>query len=162
MLFAMTLALLMALLTLFGQGFEQATILSIAALTSTGPLLALAGDNPIHLVDLGWQAKLVFAAGTVLGRLELLAIIALLNADLWRDRRKMASLLHKLKKWGWKWPVSMPILDRARGCKQGAQICNAEASASGHASVSLTVPCEVQGPVRALAEGGGGWWVSIG
>ena len=85
MLFAMTLALLMALLTLFGQGFEQATILSIAALTSTGPLLALAGDNPIHLVDLGWQAKLVFAAGTVLGRLELLAIIALLNADLWRD-----------------------------------------------------------------------------
>jgi trk system potassium uptake protein TrkH len=85
MMFAMTLAALMLLLALFGQSFESATVLAVAALTTTGPLLTLASEVPIVLGDLGWQAKVVFGAGMVLGRLELLAIIALLNPDLWRD-----------------------------------------------------------------------------
>lgn len=85
MLFAISLAVLMLLLSLFGQGFEQATILSVSALTTTGPLLALASEVPINLLELAWGAKLVFAGGMILGRVELLAFIALLNADLWRD-----------------------------------------------------------------------------
>ncbi len=85
MLFAITLATLMLLLALFGQSFESATVLAVSALTTTGPLLTLASEVPIVLGDLGWQAKVVFGAGMVLGRLELLAIIALLNPDLWRD-----------------------------------------------------------------------------
>lgn len=85
MLFAMSLALLMLLLSLFGQTFEEATILAVSALTTTGPLLNLATDTPILLQELSTEAKLVFAGGTVLGRLELVAIIALFNPDLWRD-----------------------------------------------------------------------------
>jgi trk system potassium uptake protein TrkH len=84
MLFAMSLAALMALLSLFGQGFEAATILAISALTTTGPLLTLGGDTPIFLGQLAPEAKMVFAFGMILGRLELLAFIALLNPDLWR------------------------------------------------------------------------------
>jgi trk system potassium uptake protein TrkH len=85
MLFAMSLAAMMLLLALFGQGFEQATVLAVSALTTTGPLLALASETPINLLDLGAAAKLTFAGGMILGRVELLAFIALLNADLWRD-----------------------------------------------------------------------------
>lgn len=85
MLFAISLATLMLLLALFGQGFEQATVLAVSALTTTGPLLALATETPIQVLELNLGAKLVFAGGMILGRLELLAFIALLNADLWRD-----------------------------------------------------------------------------
>ncbi|WP_407493372.1 TrkH family potassium uptake protein [Pseudooceanicola sp. MF1-13] len=85
MLFALTIAGLMFLLALFGQEFEQATVLAVSALTTTGPLLALATETPIQILDLNLGAKLVFAGGMILGRLELLAFVALLNADLWRD-----------------------------------------------------------------------------
>lgn len=85
MLFAMTLAALMLLLAAFGQDFEAATVLAISALTSTGPLLELAGQSPILLSALDAPAKVVFAVGMILGRVELLAIIALLNPDLWRS-----------------------------------------------------------------------------
>ena len=85
MLFALTLAGLMLLLALFGQDFESATVLAIASLTSTGPLLELAASTPITLSSLDPVAKVVFAVGMVLGRLELLALIALLNPDLWRS-----------------------------------------------------------------------------
>jgi len=85
MLFAISLATLMLLLALFGQEFEQATVLAVAALTTTGPLLALSTEVPIQVLELTLGAKLVFAGGMILGRLELLAFIALLNADLWRD-----------------------------------------------------------------------------
>lgn len=85
MLFAMTLALVTVVLAALGQGFEQALILSIAALSTTGPLTQVAGDAPINLVQMGSAAKLVFCAAMVLGRLEMLAIIALINPGLWRD-----------------------------------------------------------------------------
>ncbi|WP_375172946.1 potassium transporter TrkG [Pseudooceanicola sp.] len=84
MLFAITLAGLMALLALFGQDFEAATILSIAALTTTGPLLSLGGETVLLLGALEPEAKVVFAFGMIVGRLELLAVIALLNPELWR------------------------------------------------------------------------------
>ncbi|EAQ03580.1 Trk system potassium uptake protein TrkH [Pseudooceanicola batsensis HTCC2597] len=85
MLFAMSLAALMMLLALSGQNFEDSTVLAVSALTTTGPLLTLASETPIDLAGLGLGGKLVFAGGMVLGRLELLAFIALLNPDLWRD-----------------------------------------------------------------------------
>ena len=84
MLFAMTLAALMLLLSLFGQEFEAATVLAVSALTTTGPLLEHGSETVIRLGDLGSEAKLVFAFGMIVGRLELLAFIALLNPDLWR------------------------------------------------------------------------------
>lgn len=84
MLFALTLAALTMLLALLGVSFEDALVLSIAGLSTTGPLTALAADTPIVLVELSPWAKAVFCAAMVLGRLETLAIIALLTPDLWR------------------------------------------------------------------------------
>ena len=85
MLFAITLASLTVLLALSGVGFEEALVLSIAGLSTTGPLINFATDQPIELVQLSAQAKYVFTAAMVLGRLETLAIIALLTPELWRN-----------------------------------------------------------------------------
>lgn len=85
MLFAISLAALTMLLALAGVNFDQALVLSIAGLSTTGPLVTLATDTPIDLASLGPFAKSVFCAAMVLGRLETLAIIALFTPDLWRS-----------------------------------------------------------------------------
>lgn len=84
MLFALSLALVTVVLGGLGVDFDAALVLAIAALSTTGPLTAVALDQPIALVELAPAAKLVFGAAMVLGRLETLAIIALLSPNLWR------------------------------------------------------------------------------
>ncbi len=85
MLFAISLAAVTLLLTLSGVSFEEALVLSVAMLSSTGPLTEVGGSQPIVLMSLSDTAKAILAAAMVLGRLETLAIIALLTPDLWRS-----------------------------------------------------------------------------
>ncbi len=85
MMFALSLAAVTVVMAALGQDFESATILAIAALSTTGPLIQAAGAAPIDLLQIGAAAKLVLCAAMVVGRLETLAIIALLNLGLWRD-----------------------------------------------------------------------------
>ncbi|WP_170399368.1 TrkH family potassium uptake protein [Ruegeria arenilitoris] len=85
MMFALTAALFNLLLGLMGAGFEQAMVLTVASLSTTGPLIELATDIPIRVVDLSAGAKLTMCAAMVIGRLETLAIIALITPSLWRD-----------------------------------------------------------------------------
>jgi trk system potassium uptake protein TrkH len=85
MLFALVLMLVMAAFSALGARFETATILAVSALTNTGPLVQVAGDAPIVLNDLSSGARLLWALAMVLGRLELLAFIALLTSDLWES-----------------------------------------------------------------------------
>ncbi|MGV6804602.1 MAG: TrkH family potassium uptake protein [Ruegeria sp.] len=85
MMFALTLALFDVILAAEGVGFEQAMVLSVATLSTTGPLIELATDVPIRLIDLSVAAKLSMCAAMVIGRLETLAIIALITPALWRD-----------------------------------------------------------------------------
>lgn len=84
MLFALSLALVTILLAATGVSFENALVLAISSLSTTGPLLEMGAETPIRLVELNGIAKGIFAAAMVLGRLETLAIIALLTPDLWR------------------------------------------------------------------------------
>lgn len=84
MLFALILTVVMAGFAALGSGFEAATILAVAALTNTGPLIEMAGDAPILLADLSAGARLWLAMAMVLGRLEMLAIVVLVTSDLWR------------------------------------------------------------------------------
>lgn len=85
MLFAMSIALVTIGLTLVsGVDFESAMILTIATLSTTGPLTEVAGDAPVNLAGLSDGAKGILSAAMVLGRLETLAIIALLNPEFWR------------------------------------------------------------------------------
>lgn len=85
MLFAMSLALVVIILSALGQDFQSSVVLALAALSTTGPLTVVAAETPIDLINMVPQAKLVLCAAMVLGRLEALAIIALFNPALWRD-----------------------------------------------------------------------------
>jgi trk/ktr system potassium uptake protein len=84
MLFALSLALVSVVLAALGVSFDQAIVLSVATLSTTGPLIEVAAETPIRLAELGGWTKGVLCAAMILGRLETLAIIALLTPDLWR------------------------------------------------------------------------------
>ena len=84
MLMTLSVAGVMVLFSLTGEGFESAMVLTIAALTTTGPLADIAAVDPISYADLSSPAKVILAGAMVLGRLETLAIVALLNPETWR------------------------------------------------------------------------------
>lgn len=84
MLFVISIAAVMVLLAFSGVQFETAMVLSVAALSTTGPLASIAGEVPISYAGIPDFAKTVLALAMVLGRLEALAIIALLNPEFWR------------------------------------------------------------------------------
>ncbi|SFI29660.1 potassium transporter TrkG [Jannaschia pohangensis] len=85
MLFATSIAGVTLALTLTGLEFETAMTLAIACLTTTGPLAEIVLGGPGAINVLPDAAKVVAAMTMVLGRLEALALIALLNPDFWRD-----------------------------------------------------------------------------
>ncbi len=84
MIFALSVAAVMLALAATGVGFEQAVILTVATMSTTGPLIAVAGDAPVVPADLDAAAQLVLCMAMVLGRLETLAIVALFNPGFWR------------------------------------------------------------------------------
>lgn len=86
MLFALSLTLVTVVLSALGLDLENAMILTIAALSTTGPLVQAGAEAPISLLEMPAGAQAVFSAAMILGRLETLAIIALFNPALWRDR----------------------------------------------------------------------------
>lgn len=85
MLFALSLALISIALAAVGSSFEQSLILAIATLSTTGPLTEIAGNSAVDLGALAPVAKMILCLAMVLGRLETLAIIALLSPNLWRS-----------------------------------------------------------------------------
>lgn len=97
MLFASSIAVTVALVSIKQIEFETATILSIAALTNTGPLAAAipltpAFDGTAGIASAPWEGwsglpvmtKIVLACAMILGRLETLAILALFSPEFWR------------------------------------------------------------------------------
>lgn len=85
MLFVVSLAAVMLALAATGLDFEQALILAISALSTTGPLAAVAGAEPVPYIALGDAAKLILAAAMILGRMETLVFIAVFNPAFWRS-----------------------------------------------------------------------------
>jgi trk system potassium uptake protein TrkH len=85
MLFLISIAVVMLLLSLTGVPFETALVFTIASLSTTGPLAGVATEFPLSYADISDTAKLVLAGAMVLGRLEALAIIALFNPEFWRS-----------------------------------------------------------------------------
>lgn len=84
MLFAISLALITVSFTALGAEFEDALIMAVASLTTTGPLVEVAGESAIELVSQTNSVKMVMCGAMVLGRLETLAIIALLSKEPWQ------------------------------------------------------------------------------
>lgn len=84
MLFALSIAGVMLLLSLTGVQFETGMVLAVASLSTTGPLAVVAAESPILYSGLPDAAKMILAGAMVLGRLETLAIIALFNPEIWQ------------------------------------------------------------------------------
>jgi trk system potassium uptake protein len=64
--------------------FEAALVMTLAALTTTGPLALVAGDVPLSFAELGLPAKAILGLAMVVGRVEVLAILALMAPESWR------------------------------------------------------------------------------
>ncbi len=84
MLFILSMASISALFAATGLNFEESIILTISALTTTGPLADVAGSAPISYAKLSDAAKLLLSFAMVLGRIETLVLIALFNPGFWR------------------------------------------------------------------------------
>lgn len=84
MLFLVSIAVVVLALAMTGLDFEQAMILAVAALSTTGPLANVAGEAPISYLLLSDPAKLILAAAMIVGRMEALVLIALFNPGFWR------------------------------------------------------------------------------
>ena len=87
----MFLVLFMLLAALFAVGlaaagfsFEEASTAAVAALTSAGPLAYAVLGPEYGFDDASPVAKLMLCAAMIVGRLELLALISLLNPGIWR------------------------------------------------------------------------------
>lgn len=85
MMFALSITGVCLVLGLAGIVFEPAMVLSVATLTNTGPLLNITTSGEIDLIGLAASAKMILSLAMVLGRLEILAIIVVLSAGIWRD-----------------------------------------------------------------------------
>ncbi|AXC50858.1 TrkH family potassium uptake protein [Paracoccus suum] len=97
MLFAVAIAVVMLLVTMQQVEFETAVALAVAALSNTGPLMqsvavtpALSGGAGIAGAPWeGWAGlpgltKAILAAAMVVGRLEIVAVLALFSPGYWR------------------------------------------------------------------------------
>ncbi len=84
MFFAIAIFVVTGALTLVGIDFTRAMVFAIAALTTTGPLAAVAGPEPFGYAGLGVVAKVILGMAMIVGRLEILAVIALLAPAAWR------------------------------------------------------------------------------
>ena len=78
MLFIVSLALVTIILSMFGLLFEEALVLAIATLTTTGPLTELVGLSSSLFSELSYFAKLTLAISMVLGRLEILVALSIM------------------------------------------------------------------------------------
>jgi trk system potassium uptake protein TrkH len=78
MLFAVSIAVTVGLLSLLGVAFEPALVLALSALTTTGQLADLGAAQPISYADLAGSVKGALGLAMIVGRLETLALLALL------------------------------------------------------------------------------------
>ena len=96
MLFAISIAVVVALVSIQSIEIETATILSIAALTNTGPLATAIPLTPTFEATAGiasapWEGwsglpaftKAVLAGAMIVGRVETLAVLALFSPQFW-------------------------------------------------------------------------------
>lgn len=84
MLFLVSIAIVMLLLSATGTEFEDSLTLAVAALSNTGPLLNVVDERAIQYNEISATARGILCFAMVLGRLEALAIIAILNPTYWR------------------------------------------------------------------------------
>jgi trk system potassium uptake protein TrkH len=83
MLFLGTIAVLMLALTATGLAFEQALALAVAGLTTTGPAIDAIGEGMTYDALPG-AARAILCVAMIVGRIEVLVLVALFNPTYWR------------------------------------------------------------------------------
>jgi len=83
MMFAIALALITLALAATGLSFETALTLCISALSTTGPLIDLVAPDSIDLVSVGGWTKALLCFAMILGRFEILVVLAMLSPEAW-------------------------------------------------------------------------------
>ena len=77
MLFMVSVAALTILLAMFKIRFEDAFLLAVACLTTTGPIIEMAGPEKLLISSLSGFSKMALVVGMILGRLEILVVLSL-------------------------------------------------------------------------------------
>lgn len=81
--FAVLLAALILLTSLFGYSFETSVTTTVAVVTNSGPLLALAPDMAADYGVFDGGLRVILAVGMIAGRLELVIFTVLLSRRFW-------------------------------------------------------------------------------
>ncbi len=84
MLYVLSVVLSALALTATGMNMIDAIIASISILSNTGPLLPLISGDSDAWVKLADAGKIVLCIGMIVGRMETLAVVALLSPRTWR------------------------------------------------------------------------------
>lgn len=84
MVFTMILAGLVLVVTLGGHSFEIAVTTATGILSNSGPLLALADGGEDGYAMFNERVRFILVVGMILGRLEAVAALALINRAFWR------------------------------------------------------------------------------
>ena len=79
------ISLLTAFLSLNNIEFPQAITLAIATVTNNGPNIIEISEETNFLLELPWVAQLGLMLGMLMGRLEILCVLVLLNFSFWRN-----------------------------------------------------------------------------
>ena len=82
MLFMVSTAILTIILTVFESRFEDAIVLAVACLTTTGPIIEIVELENFLIIDLPIFSKIALIIGMVLGRLEILVVLSLITLGL--------------------------------------------------------------------------------
>jgi len=86
MLFILAILASVLALTALGLDFPAATVAAIAAISNTGPAFAMVEAGARGFADLTVGQRAVLMVPMIVGRVETLALIALLNPEAWRRR----------------------------------------------------------------------------
>lgn len=84
MLYVLAVVLSALALTATGMNMIDAVIASISVLSNTGPLLPMISGKPDAWIGLADAGKIVLCIGMTVGRMETLAVVALLSPRTWR------------------------------------------------------------------------------
>jgi len=85
MLFIVSLATLTIILSMFGILFEEALLLIVSCLTTTGPLLQFGGIENSSIIELSLAPKIILILTMILGRLEILVALSLITFGIWQN-----------------------------------------------------------------------------
>jgi trk system potassium uptake protein TrkH len=78
MIFGLSIAVFVAALTVLGNGFDESLVLTLSALTTTGPLTAQSAGIAASYSGHGGLTQAVLGLAMAVGRLETLAVLAIL------------------------------------------------------------------------------------